>query len=130
MPGADFYKYANGAWEARTLIPADQTRIGSFDVLRDLSEARVHDILENATVGRLNDPDAAKVGAAYRSFMDEARVNALDYKPLAPQLASVRSLHDRRGVAALMGRQNTDDYPAIFDLFISQDAKAPDRYAV
>jgi putative endopeptidase len=129
-PGADFYKYANGEWEARTVIPADRTRIGSFDVLRDLSEARVHDILEDAAAGRLDDPDTARIGAVYRSFMDEARVNALDFKPLARQLATVRSLKDRRAAAAVMGRQNTEDYPSIFDLFIEQDQKAPDRYAV
>jgi putative endopeptidase len=129
-PGADFYKYANGEWEARTVIPADRTIFGSFDVLRDLSEARVHDILEDAAAGRLDDPDTAKIGAAYRSFMDEARVNALDFKPLARQLATVRSLKDHRAAAAVMGRQNTEDYPSIFDLFIEQDEKAPDRYAV
>jgi putative endopeptidase len=129
-PGADFYKYANGEWEARTVIPQDRSIYGSFDVLRDLSEARVHDILEAAAAGSLDDPDTAKIGAAYRSFMDEARVNALDFKPLAQQLAIVRSLKDRRAAAAVMGRQNTDDYPSIFDLFIEQDEKAPDRYAV
>ena len=129
-PGADFYKYANGNWEERTAIPQDRSRFGTFDVLADLSEERVHEILEDAAAGRLHDLDAAKIGAAYRSFMDEARVNALDFKPLARQLATIRSLKDRRGAAALMGRQNTADYPAIFDLFIQQDAKAPDRYAV
>jgi putative endopeptidase len=129
-PGADFYKYANGDWEQRTAIPQDRSRFGTFDLLAELSEERVHEILEDAAAGRLHDPDAAKIGAAYRSFMDEARVNAVDFKPLARQLATIRSLKDRRGAAALMGRQNTEDYPAIFDLFISQDAKAPDRYAV
>jgi putative endopeptidase len=129
-PGTDFYKYANGNWVARTPIPQDRSRFGSFDLLAELSEARVHAILEDAAAGRLLDPDAAKIGAAYRSFMDEARVNTLDFKPLARQLAIIRSLTDRRGVAAVMGRQNTEDYPSIFDLFIEQDAKAPDRYAV
>jgi putative endopeptidase len=129
-PGLDFYKYANGNWETGTVIPPDKTRFGYFDLLRDLSEARMHDILEDAAAGRLNDPDAAKIGAAYRSFMDEARVTALDIKPLGRQLASIRALKDRRDAATLMGRQNTQDYPSIYDLFIEQDEKAPDRYAV
>jgi putative endopeptidase len=129
-PGTDFYEYANGNWAARTVIPEDRSRFGSFDLLTELSEARVHAILNDAAAGTLHDPEAAKIGAAYRSFMDEARTNTLDFKPLARQLATIRSLKDRRSVAAVMGRQNTEDFPSIFDLFIAQDAKAPDRYAV
>src|SRR5580698_10697906 len=62
-PGTDFYKYANGTWEAGAVIPSDRSRFGQFDLLADLSEARVHQILEDAAAGRLNDPDAAKIGA-------------------------------------------------------------------
>lgn len=29
-PGDDFFKWANGAWEARTQIPADRTRYGTL----------------------------------------------------------------------------------------------------
>jgi putative endopeptidase len=129
-PGVDFDKYANGNWEAKATIPPDRSRFGNFDALTLLSEARVHAILEQAATGKLDDPDAAKIGAAYRAFMDEARTNELDLKPLAPQLAMIRALQDRRGAAALMGRQNLQDYPSIFSVSIDQDAKAPNRYAV
>lgn len=129
-PGADFNKFANGAWEARTTIPADRSRFGSFDILSDLSETRVHAILEDAAAGKLDDRDAAKIGTAYRAFMDEARADTLDIKPLAPQLSEIRRLKDKSAVAALMGRQNTQHTSAIFDLYISQDAKSPNAYAV
>lgn len=129
-PGSNFNKYANGNWEAKTEIPPDRTRFGYFDVLTVLSEARVHSILEDAAAGRLKDPDAVKIGAAYRSFMDETRANQLDYHPLDQQLATIRSLRDLSGAAALMGRQNTQNYPAIFALYISQNAKAPSKYLV
>jgi putative endopeptidase len=129
-PGVDFDKYANGKWEAQATIPPDRTRFGNFDALALLSEARVHAILEEAASGKLHDPDAPKIGVAYRAFMDEGRANALDLQPLAPQLARVRALKDRRAAAAMMGRQNLQDYPSIFGISISQDAKAPDKYAV
>src|SRR5258708_3890599 len=73
-PGTDFDQYANGNWKARTSIPADRTRFGNFDILSLLSEARVHAVLDDAAAGKLDDPDAAKIGAAYKAFMDEDRV--------------------------------------------------------
>src|SRR5262245_13945196 len=45
-PGDDFFKFVNGKWAETTQIPADKTSIGSFILLRDLSEARVHGILD------------------------------------------------------------------------------------
>lgn len=45
-PGDDFYKYVNGTWLANFKMPADKTRYGSFDVLRDKSENDVHALLE------------------------------------------------------------------------------------
>lgn len=45
-PGDDFFKYVNGKWAATTQIPPDKTSYGAFLVLRDLSEARVHGILD------------------------------------------------------------------------------------
>ncbi len=129
-PGTDFDRYANGKWSATATIPSDRSRFGNFDALAVLSEARVHAILEAAAAGKLKDGDAARVGAAYRSFMNEARVNEADLQPLVPQLTVVRALKDRREAADLMGRQNLEDYPSIFDLSTTQDAKAPDRYAI
>ena len=36
-PGDDFFKFANGKWDERTVIPSDRTRYGNFDKLRELS---------------------------------------------------------------------------------------------
>jgi len=129
-PGADFNRFANGAWEARTEIPADRSRFGNFDILSVLSESRVHAILEDAAAGKLDDPDAVKIGAAYRAFMDEKLAEKMDAKPLAPALATIRNLKDKRAVAALMGKQDLQGAPSIFALGISQDAKSPNKYAV
>ena len=95
-PGDDFFGYANGKWAARTDIPSDRTRFGNFDKLSVLSENRVHAIAMDAAAGKLSDPDAAKIGAAYASFMNEALADKLGAKPLAPELA----VHGDRGTPA------------------------------
>ncbi|MBJ7412779.1 MAG: peptidase M13 [Phenylobacterium sp.] len=129
-PGDDFFKFANGKWAERTEIPADRVRYGNFNKLRELSDNRMHAILEDAAGGRLTDPDAAKIAAGYRAFMDEAAVEALDAKPLAPELAEIRKVQTKDDFTALMGKSNLSGFTSILPVFISIDAKAPTRYAV
>jgi putative endopeptidase len=129
-PGDDFYMWANGAWDARTAIPADRTRFGNFDALSVLSEVRTRAIIEDSAAGRITGPDAVKVGAAYSAFMDEARAEQLDFKPLAPELAAIKRAKTRDDITVLMGRANTSGFTAIFGLGIGDDAKDPTKYAV
>jgi putative endopeptidase len=129
-PGDDFFKFANGKWAERTEIPADRVRYGNFNKLRELSDNRMRAILEDAAAGRLTDPDAAKIAAGYRAFMDEAAVEALDAKPLAPELAEIRKVQTKDDFTALMGKSNLSGFTSILPVFISIDAKAPTRYAV
>jgi putative endopeptidase len=129
-PGADFYHFVNGAWEAKTVIPDDRTRFGNFDILTILSEARSRDLVEKAAAGEVADPDAKKIGDAYRAFMDEAMAERLDARPLAPELEALRKVATKRDFTAIMGRAPTSGYSSIFGLDIDQDAKAPDSYAV
>jgi putative endopeptidase len=82
-PGQDFFRYASGNWAKSTQIPADRSSFGSFNVLGDLSEARVRQLVENYRQGDTN-VDRSKVAALYGSFMDEARVESLGAQPLSP----------------------------------------------
>jgi putative endopeptidase len=82
-PGDDFYKFANGTWDATTEIPADRTRYGNFDKLAELSEARTKAIITEAAASKAQDADTVKIGAAYKAFMDEALAEKLDAKPIA-----------------------------------------------
>jgi len=129
-PGDDFFRYANGKWADRTEIPPDRTRYGNFDQLAELSENRLHAILEDAAAGRINDLDASKVAAAYASFMDEPLAEQLDAKPIERELSEIRGVTTKDGMVALMGKANTNGFVTIFPLFITADAKAPTRYTV
>ena len=133
-PGDDFFAYANGTYLEKTQIPADRTWYGTVNVLRDLSEARVHAMLDAAAANAPAEPtakdDKGKVGAFYKAYLDAAAVEALDAKPLAPELDAIRSATDRAQLAALMGRANSGFQRSLFDVIIFTDLKDPDRYAV
>ncbi|ALL12044.1 M13 family metallopeptidase [Caulobacter henricii] len=129
-PGEDFYKFANGAWDARTEIPSDRTRYGNFDKLSELSEARTKAIIEAAAANTAATGDTAKVGAAYRAFMNEAQIEALDAKPLAPWLAQIKAVKTKADFTALMGKSSTTPFTSLIGAGIQTDAKNPKAYAV
>jgi putative endopeptidase len=133
-PGDDFFDYANGGYIARTEIPADRSWYGTINILRDLSEVRVHEILEDAAGTAPQAPAAGdvkgKIGAFYKAFMDDKAVEALDAKPLGPDLDAIRSAKDRGQLAAVMGSGVKNFQFSIFDVGITTDLKDPDRYTV
>ena len=131
-PGDNFFRYANGTWLDQTEIPGDKTGASLRLQMTDRTEARVRDMLEtaSATVERQPATLEGKIGAFYRSFMDEERAETLGASPLAPQLAVVRGTGTRAELAALMGRTNVDFEPSLFDTYIQVDLKDPSRYAV
>lgn len=131
-PGDDFFRYCNGAWLDRTEIAPDR-QVASVDtVLIDKAEAQIREILERGEEGVEGAvrADAAKSHTMYASYMDEARIEALDARPLAPTLQMIRGADTRAAHAALMGAANETLCTSIFSIGIDIDAKAPSKYTV
>jgi putative endopeptidase len=131
-PGDDFFRYANGAWLDKTEIPADKPGYSLRLAISDLVEQRLHDLIDSAAAQAGREPQTVdeKVGAFYRSYMDEARIEALGAKAIAPQLAAVRAAKTREDLAALMGRTNIDFEGTLFNLGSDVDLKDPKRYTI
>ena len=129
-PGQSLFGHANGAYMEKLVIPADRSSFGAFNVLDDLSRERMRAVVETAAADKAATGQAAKVGALYRSFMDEARVEALGAKPLAPDLNRVRAAKTRDDVARLMGATSKGFGQGFFNAQVYDDAKDPLKYAV
>src|SRR5210317_373018 len=68
-PGDDFFAYVNGKWIAENEIPADRSRYGAFDILRDKSDEDVKAIIEEASATENEEgSDQQRVGDLYLSF--------------------------------------------------------------
>jgi putative endopeptidase len=127
-PGDSFFDYVNGAWVARTAIPAAKSRYGMFDRLTDKTQEQVRIIVaEAARSGAAPDTDTGKIGAVYNAFMDEGRIEQLDLAPVAADLAEIRDATTRTAIAVLMGRSKRGLGGSLFNLSITDDEKAPDR---
>jgi putative endopeptidase len=129
-PGDDFYGYANGTYVKNLQIPPDRSRYGNFDALQAQSEDRLHILLDKAAADSDSLSESAKVGAFYRAFMDEKRADALGAKPLAPELAAIRTADSRAAIAAIMGEGAHSFFGSVMDVDIGVDAKDPQHYAV
>jgi putative endopeptidase len=131
-PGDDFFKYVNGKWAATTQIPPDKSGYGAFAVLGDLSEARVHALLDRWAADKTLKPgsDEFKVAIIYRTFLDEAGAEKLDAKPIEPYLAEVKKAQSRDDMARLMGRSERGFGSSFFGAGVGDDAKHPDQYVL
>ncbi|NUR45476.1 MAG: M13 family peptidase [Sphingomonas sp.] len=123
QPGDSFYKYANGAWDARTEIPADKSNYGMFTTLDDLSRERTKQIIEQ----QASDPNS-RIGAAYASFMDEAAVEAKGLAPFEPWLGQIRGVTSKSQLPTLFAEAAKLGIGTPFGGFVNQDDKAPDQY--
>ena len=130
-PGADFYAYANGGWDARTEIPADRSRYGAFDALRERAEENVRTIVE--AVAAQDNPagsEAQKVGDYFATFMDAAAIEANGLAPLQQEFDAIAALSGPSDLAAYAGRAVFEGRAAPVALYIYQDVKSPTDYAV
>ena len=131
-PGDSFMRFANGSALDRMQIPSDRTSYGSFALLRELSDNRVK-VMIDALVARTDlvaGSDEQKIADAYRSYMDEARLEALDARPLQPYLAAIRAANTHDAMAVYMGQTQGRVGSSLFGTGISTDQKAPNRYVV
>ncbi|WP_239016952.1 M13 family metallopeptidase [Sphingomonas ginkgonis] len=123
-PGDDFWQFANGAWDARTQIPADRTSTGPFVTLSDKSEQDVRTIIENMEA-RPSDRLSQQVGGLYASYMDTATIEKLGLAPVRPYLARINAVQNRQQLVDLMFAPG---FASPIGVGITPDLNNPNRY--
>ncbi len=127
-PGDDFDRYVNGKWNDATMMPPDKTRIGAFMTLRDLSEDRLHAILEELVAKRpAPGNDEARIAAAYQSFLDTRAIDAAGLAPAQPHLDRIASA---RNTADLVRLFAAPGFASPIGASVDADEKQSDRYAL
>ncbi|WP_144874922.1 M13 family metallopeptidase [Microbacterium sp. 1.5R] len=126
-PQDDLYRHVNGAWLARTEIPGDKARWGSFHLLAEQAEKDVRTIIEesqDAEDGTL----ARKIGDLFASFMDTERIAEAGVSPLAATLAEIEAIDDVSAFLRTVGAYDRDGRAHLIGLFIEPDPGNPERY--
>ena len=129
-PGDDFNRFVNGAWDDHTSIPADRARWGQFEILRDLSDQRTRQIVEEAAADRAATGDRRKAGQLYASFMNEAAIERAGATPLKPDLARIAAIASPADLAVAFAAANRERVTVPVQIGVDIDAKDPDAYAI
>jgi len=125
-PCADFNGFVNAKWVAANPIPADRTRWGAFDQLREHSLQTQREIAEaaardanKATSGSVGQ----KVGWLYRSGMAEGAIEKAGLAPVKPELAKIDALKDPAGIANYVTESFSRGQNGLFGIYAAPDFK-------
>ena len=131
-PGNDFNRFVNGRWLDSYQLKDYETSYGSFNMLRDQSEAQVHAIIEELQQRKDLAPgsEAQKVRDYYASYMDRATRDAAGIKPLQPVLDKIAAIKSKGALIAAFGNADLDGSNAPLQLGVDLDRKDPDKYLV
>ena len=128
-PQDDLFRHVNGKWIARTEIPSDKARYGSFYVLAEEAERAVRDIIIESQ-GAEPGTEARKVGDLYASFLDEARVQELGASPIAELLAEAAAVTSIDSLLSTLGKLERGGSSGFAQVFVDNDPGQPERYLV
>lgn len=128
-PQDDLFRHVNGKWIARTEIPADKARWGSFMILAEEAEAAVREIVEQAQ----NAPEGTedrKFGDLFTSFMDEDRIDALGVEAIRDELTFAEGVDSIPSLLETIGALERRGLGGFYQLFVDNDPGDPERYLV
>ncbi|ARC55554.1 Neutral endopeptidase [Frondihabitans sp. 762G35] len=128
-PQDDLFRHVNGSWMARTEIPDDKARWGSFYVLAEAAETAVREIIDESREAE-EGTEARKVGDLFASFLDEERVEELGAEPIRELLGTVDDVSDVDALLRAVGRFELQGVSGFLQLFVDNDPGQPERYVV
>ncbi|MEW6366965.1 MAG: M13 family metallopeptidase [Acidobacteriota bacterium] len=131
-PGDDFYRYANGQWIKNLVLPDDKSQYESFTQVSEQNRERLRELFEGLAMKSKDAPKgsaAQKIGDFYGVAMDAARIDALGWKPIEPDLeriAKAATLEEMQEVVAGFHRKG---FPVIFVATVDVDLMNAKEYS-
>ena len=129
-PQDDLFRAVNGAWLAKTEIPADRSDYGVFAVLAEKAENDCREIIETCAAAKDNalGSERQKVGDLYASFMDEARAEELGIQPIAARLAAVDAVQTKADLIRMLAELSKIGISGPLACYVETDAKKSDQH--
>ncbi|MBF6608058.1 MAG: M13 family peptidase, partial [Flavobacterium sp.] len=131
-PNDDFFRFVNGTWIDNTEIPADRTRWGSFDALRQRTDTDALAILNAAAKNPKfkSDTDQGKAVGLYKTILDTVTRNKQGIAPLKPYLDKINAVKNMADLQKLMISSEPEGGIGFTGVGISADAKNSNRNVV
>lgn len=128
-PQDDLYRHVHAKWLARTEIPRDKARWGSFAVLAEEAERAVRAIVEEAQSAEAGS-ELRKVGDLYASFMDEEAIEQRGTRPIQELLDRAGAVATADDVQRVVGELDRSGGPGFIGEYVNNDPGDPERYVL
>lgn len=129
VAGDDFFQFASGQWLNSFELPDDRSNYGAFNVLRDRSDERVVNIIEE--LGS-KEPEAlsleGKISNYYNSYMDTETLDEKGITPLVPSLARISEVATTQALTQVFGRSQRDGTASPLSFYVGADRSDPDQH--
>lgn len=126
-PTDDFDNYANGGWKVNNPLPADKSRYGSFDKLRDVAEVQLQHLFDKVTAQTHEQGTVGqKIADFYAVGMDSMAIEAQGAQPLMPYLAQIEAAQNISDIQLLVTNFHYSGTGTLFSFFGSADRQNSD----
>ncbi len=131
-PGDDFFRFVNGKWLEKTEIPADKTRWGSFDELRQNTDKDALAILKEA----LHNPKyksntyQGKAINLYTSILDTVGRNKQGIKPIQVYLSKIEAIKNVTDLQVFLSEAERNGGMGFYGIGIDADDKDSNKNVV
>lgn len=127
-PGEDFFMFCNGNWVRNTVIPATESRWGSFNELEKSNNEKLTKILEECAAIPGNVGSQSQIlGAYYASLVNMKQRNSLGITPIQTELKQIESLTRKDLIVEIIATHHADGIGSAFSFGIGQDLKQVDK---
>lgn len=131
-PTEDFFKFVNGTWLKNTEIPADKTRWGSFDELRQNTDKDALAILKSASKNPKykSNTDQGKAVNLFKTIMDTISRNKQGIAPIKPYLAKIDAIKNVQDLQKLLIETQPEGGIGFFGIYVGADQKDSNKNVV
>lgn len=124
-PREDFFRFVNGRWLDTNEIPEDKTVWGSFNELREKTDADALALLESAAQDEALEPgsDQAKAVYLYKTIMDTVARNQQGIEPIKPYLEKIAAIQNKEDLQNYLEEMELYGGGGFFGFGVGADAK-------
>ncbi|MGM0530156.1 MAG: M13 family metallopeptidase [Bacteroidota bacterium] len=123
-PGDNFYQFANDGWMDEHPLPEDESRFGSFDLLRRNTKHKVKNILEECAEGDYKSGSIEqKIGDLYSLGMDTNKIDRQGIQPIEEDLKSIEAIQSKEELISQITYFHKYGIGSLFHLSSGADAK-------
>jgi len=121
-PGADFYQYATGGWQANHPLKPEYSRYGSFDILAENNEIRLNELFQGLSGTKAKKGTVEqKIADLYTMGLDSTRLNAEGAAPLKPYLEELEAVNDVESYVKAVAKLNKVGVGGLWGTYVEAD---------